>query len=394
VREVHDRHAGIWHYAVIAAPYEIKAFEARRDELLALGIQPLWFPPGEFGCIRDRLRDLLEDISVETLYEAPASVSRPPPVTEDPLSSAVPASDQEIPAELLDAVKAVRSGHVVFFLGAGAASSLLGNEFYKRLAKAERVPEFGRARADTAQHIVDLRKRSTLVAGIRKLLDMHVQGPSRTHRFLARVGTPPRATPPPGGGGRLIVMTTNQDRGLEIAFDEVKRPYHLFVYQPHGEYEGLFLHRRPSGDVGVVRKPENIIDLGDAIPVIAKLNGGFGCAPGVPDAFAATNRDFYFLAARIPDALPACLATALRERSLLFLAHGLNAPDVEEIIRYHHDHGQEPSWALQWSNNPAWSGPDPDELAYWKQLGLEILWEDVDVFVRRLESQPGPPRSG
>ena len=112
----------------------------------------------------------------------------PTPVREDPPSPAEPPPNQEIPTELVDAVKAVRTGRVVFFLGAGAASGLLGNEFYKQLAKSHGVPEFGRARADAAQHIVDLRKRSTLVAGIRKEFSRRVCRPSRTHRFLARLG--------------------------------------------------------------------------------------------------------------------------------------------------------------------------------------------------------------
>ena len=399
VREVHNRHAGIWHYAVVAAPYDVKAFDARRDELLGLGIQPLWFPSGEFECIRDRLRELLEDISVEAVFEratpppppsrvagAVGAQARPPGTIEDAPAPPPPPGQEG----LLDAVNAARARRVVFFLGAGAASGLLGKEFYAQLAKSEGIPPVGRATEDVAQHIIDLRKRSTLVAGIRKILADRVTQPSRTHRFLARLGTAPGRTVPPGIGGRLIILTTNQDQGLELAFEEQGFPYHLFVYQPHGEYEGLFLYRSLNGEVRVVRRPENIIELGDELPVIAKLNGGISFAHGVPDTFAATSRDFYVLAARIPEALPACLVTAIRERSLLFLAHGLEAPDVEQIIRYHHHHGDGPSWAVQWSTNPACPGPDIGEAAYWKQLGLELLWEDVDVFIRRLEYASGP----
>jgi hypothetical protein len=376
----------------------------RREQLLGWGIQPLWLPAGEFGYIRDHLRDLLEDISVESIYETPARASRPSshadPVVRPPAGPtrarpappppAEPPSSQDIPIELVDAVKAARTRRVVFFLGAGAASDLLGNEFYERLADAEGISAFGRARADAAQHIVDLRKRSMLVAAIKGILE--TLRPSRTHRFLARLGKSVGGTAPPGSGPRLIIMTTNQDRGLEVAFEHEDRPYHLFVYQPHGDYEGLFLYRQPSGDVKVVRKPENIIEVGYPLPIIVKLNGGISWQPGVvPDTFSATNRDFYSLAARIPDALPACLLTELQQRSLLFLAHGLDAPDVEEIIRYRHAFAQERSWAVQWSRDPTCLGPDPNEVAYWRQLGLELLWQDVDEFIRIME-QPLPPR--
>ena len=183
----------------------------------------------------------------------------------------------------------------------------------------------------------------------------------------------------------LVVMTTNYDQGIETAFDEAGCTYHLFVYQAHGEFEGRFVYCTPTRAVRVVKRPENLLELGDGQPVIVKLNGGPAPAPEVQDSFAVATRDYYFLATRIPQILPACLTPLLETRSLLFLGHGLNEPDVEEIIRYRHRHGGQ-SWALQYAADPSRTGPDPTVRQYWEELGVDLLWGDIDAFVGGLET--------
>jgi hypothetical protein len=381
VKATYKQHARIGHYAILAADDDADAFDKRQDALADIGIRVLWYMPGMYAEIRALLRGLLEATSVDLLKGSPApSTTRSPAPAIPPAARAAPTNGTlELPPALRERI---RSGNVIYFLGAGASGPLLGAEFYEDIRRNNNIPNFVRSRADIAQHLVDRNARSTLVSEIVDVMRKQFPKPSDIHqRFAAlpdRMRAVNRAEP------RLILITTNYDRGLESAFEERGAPHHLFVYQPHGAYEGRFIHRTPAGEIRVIVRPENLHELEDVQPVIVKMNGGPGLAPPLPDSFSVATRDFYQLAARIPGALPAFLVPELAVRSLLFLVHGLKEPDVEEVIRFRcaqKDVGR--SWALKWRPNA--TAPDPSLSRYWEQVGVDLLWGQIDACMTSIE---------
>lgn len=381
VKATFQQHARIGHYAILSADFDADAFEQREETLASIGIRVLWYMPGQYAELRALLRSLLESISIETLKvhaavnAAAATLPPAAPVTPAPASYAALA----LPPALRERI---RTGNVIYFLGAAASGELHGREFYKTIARDNNVPEFVRSRSDIAQHIVDRNGRATLVSEIVEVLRREYPKPSEVHRrFAALAIRVPQLWP---SAPRVVLMTTNYDCGLEKAFEERAVPHHLFVYQPHGDFEGRFVHRTPAGDLRVIVRPQNLHELDGTEPVIVKLNGGLGFVPHVPHAFAVATRDFYRLAAKIPSALPAFLIPEIAARSLLFLAHGLREPDVEELIRFRQaqpDGGR--SWALKW--HPELDGPDPDVSRYWAQVGVDLIWGEIGACMSGIE---------
>jgi hypothetical protein len=112
---------------------------------------------------------------------------------------------------------------------------------------------------------------------------------------------------------------------------------------------------------------------------VVKLNGGFDRQDRIPESYVTAQLDYWDLAARIPDVLPAAVQQTLLANPLLFLGHGLEAPDVESLVRFaHKDHPGPRSWAVVLKT----SG-----IEYWQQCGVEILNHRVDTYVNELHER-------
>jgi len=383
VKKTFQKHARIGHYAVLAADHDADEFDRRAEALANIGIRVLWYMPGAYGEVRALLRGLLEATSVETLQ---VGASRQPVATG---AAVTPAREKGTrnpttqPLALPPALRErIRRGTIVYFLGAAASGPLLGEEFYRNIARNNNVPEVFRSRSDIAQHLVDRNARSTLVSEIANMLHTQFPEPSAVHRRFAELADRARQATRPLP--RLILMTTNYDAGLESAFEERGTPHHLFLYQPHDRFEGRFIHRTPSGELRVIVRPDHLHELEDAEPVIVKMNGGPRLAASLPDTFSVATRDFYRLAARVPSAFPAFLIGELATRSFLLLSHGLKEPDVEEVIRFSCSQtAAGRSWALKW--RPEASGPDEAARKYWEEVGVDFLWGPIDDCMAAIE---------
>jgi hypothetical protein len=276
----------------------------------------------------------------------------------------------------------IRQGNIIYFLGAAASGPMLGNEFYESIARNNNVPEVFRSRSDIAQHLVDRNARSTLVSEIANVMHTQYPEPSAIHRRFAELASRARSGPRPAQ--RMVLITTNYDTGLESAFDERDTPYNLFVYQPHDRFEGKFVHRKPSGELRVIVRPEYLHELEDSEAVIVKMNGGPRLTASLPDTFSVATRDFYRLAARMPSAFPAFLVNELATRSFLIMAHGLKEPDVEELIRYSCAQkyaGR--SWALKYRAED--TGPNEAARKYWEAIGVDFLWGPIEACTQAIE---------
>lgn len=389
LRVLHDELAALTHYAMVEAPRDAAHFQERRRSLLDMGISPLWFPEGEFERIGQLLERLVFGMSVRSLPRLSAAPSTSSEGTLRPRAARRPIGDRDklspdpprSPNGHLDRVAhAILEGRVTFVLGVGAhlGAFQAASHFYQQLADRFGVPTvLGNDRAAVARHIADRFGRRVLWEAVRSLADKRVEA-SVVHQFLAALPAFLRSRQRRAVASQVII-TTNQDIVLEHAFEEAAEPFHLLYYCGDGDYEGMFIHRDPSGGRNLIDRPQNIRALSPA-SIIIKLNGGI--AYPTPDSWPETaviaRGDYARLASRIPDGLPAVVRRAIADRSLLFLGHGLTELDVEELIRFcAGPQRTSKSWAIQWPR----AHPD-----YWAQCGLEVCEYDLAQYIPDLEA--------
>jgi len=164
---------------------------------------------------------------------------------------------------------------------------------------------------------------------------------------------------------------------MEESFARAEEPFHVFYYQSAGDDDGLFIHRRPDGTMSALTRPGNLEQMRDSAHIIVKLNGGLAYKMDIPESILIGRGDFERLAGKMPGVLPMFLRKALRQRSLLFLGHGLSEPDVEALVRFAGENRKLESWAVQLQ-------VAPEVVQYWASLGLQIVDADLKDFMVNL----------
>jgi hypothetical protein len=272
-------------------------------------------------------------------------------------------------------VRLIEEGRITFFLGAAIhrQKNLMAKEFHQELARLFECEALNVEKFAVAQYIADRFGRENLYAEIRKLFANTTLGPGETDElFAAWKGFKTRsgkALPFP------MVMTTNYDDVLERRLADAGLPYHLLSYQSDGPDRGRFYHRATDSGLRVIERPRHIRAFSDAF-VVVKLNGGIDREGRIPESYTTTRLDYWDLAARIPDVLPAVVQEKLSANPLLFLGHGLAAPDIESVVRFaHRNHPGPRSWAIVKKD---------EGIEYWRQCGVEIINRPVDPYVNEL----------
>jgi hypothetical protein len=316
-------------------------------------------------------------VALDASWEpCPASAPFPPPrgVTEGIRPGGL--LSPEITGEHLTEVsQSIAEDRLMFFLGSALSpTSFIGNPFYESLAEKLRLPSADRNRADVAEQADDLLGRDVLSRAIEELVSNHETQMGFIHRLIAGLAKRAAASPNPKP---LLVFTTNYDDVTENALAAADIPYHFFIYQAGGPYEGCFVHRAPDAAERAIRNPNGVHSLTAAPLILVKMNGGLDPLRRLRPYFATTSRDFVELASRIPTILPAVIRDHMIDKSLLFIGHGLAEPDVREFARYaKKQRGNRKSWAIQ--------NRKRDE-AYWRvSRGVEILESDRDLYVLSL----------
>jgi len=395
---IHDRLRGLRHYAILASHFSSRRRTQREKRLREMGVSTLWFAPGEFGQIERLLRDLVERSSTE-LLSPPTRKMPPTPVSEEPKaglrrfneaaqSATTGAIDRNLGSTMDFIGRELGGGRLAFFLGAAAAlgGGPLGNQFYDMLAVKFGAPQLTGDRTAIAAFIESRRGEQALWQEVRAIMAQPETVPGMVHHVLAALPGLLRARHRPAAAP-LWVLTTNYDTFMEDALDTVGEPYYMLYYMGGlaAKHDGLFAVRSPDGAEYVIEQPDHFRMLNEAHSMVVKLNGGMLRDSQIEESVVISTGHFERLAARIPDALPAVLRRALRERSLLFLGHGLREPDVDKIIRFAApDRGTIKSWAVQ--------RPPPEVSAlqqefeeravYLRGLGLEVIRTDLERFMR------------
>lgn len=381
LQEVHQRYAGVRHFAIMAVPKKQKEFDEKEKRLRTCGVLPLWYhadtPEKHVLQVEKLVTSIVERISVHTVEGPFAEKHKRSSNAAVPTQPSVPPMP-ELKAHLDRVVRLIEDGRLTFFLGSAIhhPTNLMATEFYRELARIFECEALREDRFAVAQYIADRHGRENLYTEIRKLFARTPLAPRNTHelfaawkRFKTHTGKP---VPFP------TVITTNYDDVMERHLADAGLPYHLLSYQADGPHRGFFYHRSPDNELRIIERPRNIRKFSDAF-VLVKLNGGFDRQRRIPESYSTTRLDYWDLAARIPGVLPAAIQQNLSANPLLFLGHGLAVPDVESLVRFaHKNHPGSRSWAVVLNHG---------SIEYWRQCGVEILNKDINLYVNELRER-------
>jgi hypothetical protein len=381
LQDVHKRYAGIRHFAILNVPKNQRAFEEKERHLRTCSVLPLWYK-AEMSAqhveqVEKLVEDIVERISVQTIQEPFAEKKARSQISIAPVEpSAKPMP--ELNAHFDRVVRLIEDGRLTFFLGSAIHSPtrLMAGEFYRELARVFECDALKEERFAVAQYIADRHGRENLYAEIRKLFARTRLVPRATHELFAgwkglKTHTGDRVPFP-------MIITTNYDDTLERRLADAGLKYHLLSYQADGAHRGLFYHRQPDNGLRIIERPHNIRKFSDAF-VVVKLNGGFDRQRRIPESYATARLDYWDLAARIPDVLPAAVQETVLANPLLFLGSGLYAPDIESFVRFaHKDHPGPRSWAVVLKE---------DGIEYWRQCGVEIINKPINDYVNVLRER-------
>jgi SIR2-like protein len=392
---------GLTHYAILAGHYSTHRWEVREKQLDRMGVTPLWYPPGEYKQIEALLRELLERASTRPLSVTATSDAKTTP--HDAVAATQrfrdlgrlikPKNRSAISKQLLHGMtEALRDGKLAFFLGTYAhlGNTPLAREFYEKLATEFKIPALSGNRSAVAAFIVSRHGSEALWQRVRAMLFPILNGPSAVHRLLAALPAVLR-NKKEAKAGPLWIFTTNYDTMMEEAFNDAGEPFHLLYYAggTATENEGLFIEQRADGSVRVIERPDNMRSLNTDAPVIVKLNGGLVYKAAFPESVVISTGHYERLAAGIPNVLPLYVRRALREKSLLFMGHGLIEPDVHAVIKYAAPADRTvKSWAIQLPPTEskalhAWN----EQAKYWRGWGLEIVDADLSDFLKAIHTE-------
>jgi SIR2-like domain len=217
--------------------------------------------------------------------------------------------------------------------------------------------------ARVALHVMRSYDYTHLMDRLRALLPDESRQPSPLLRLLARLPV------------RLIV-TTNYDRLMERALDEVGRQYRIVV-QPIGGFE----------ERDQTRLRRELADWGDRL-VLYKIHGTF---LDIEESGEAVRRviiteedyiEFLTVVSLVDRGVPKKIQMELATSTLLFLGYSLEDWDFRTIfkglVEKLERHQQLKSFAIQWRPAKFW-------VDLWEDKGVVVYDHDVHRFAQALE---------
>ena len=298
--------------------------------------------------------------------------------------------------------RALESGNVVPFLGAGVNTSARtvgqsaegrpslpsGKELTEYLATESRYPEAERDLLRVSQFFALEAGKADLYETLHRLFSGEHE-PSPTHRLLAAL---PQMFRQHGQNPHYqLILTTNYDCSLERAFDDAGERYHLLWYVSEGEFEGKFMHLSPgSVEARLIAEPNEDDVSTDDCTVIIKVHGGVGVPP-ILDSYVITEDDYldYLThSTEVASLFPIRLAEELLKSQFLFLGYSLRDWNLRVILtriwREQHRTVSRKSWAIQ--NNPT-----KLDLLFWADRKVEIVRVGIDEYVESFRVYLGLP---
>jgi hypothetical protein len=292
-------------------------------------------------------------------------------------------------------------GRVVPFLGAGAnlcdrpegaawEPGLFvpsGAELARALAEQSRYPDPGDPDLTwVAQYLVSVMGEMELYRLLHSVFDAGYQ-PTSLHRLLARLPAILREQ----GQRQLLVLTTNYDVLVERAFDEVGEQYDVVWYEAkaRGPDQGIFMHRRPEGDVVPVKRPYKYtgipIDL--ERPVVVKLHGSVDRDDYQNDSYVLDEDSYirYLTGPGLAELVPVPLLEAIAESHLLFLGYSMRDWNIRAMLGERRRVALR-SWAVQLQ--PPSEATRVITREIWRRFGeVDVLDMPLSDYVSRLAAE-------
>ncbi|MCD2196134.1 SIR2 family protein [Actinomycetospora endophytica] len=204
--------------------------------------------------------------------------------------------------------------------------------------------------------------------------------PTMLHHILARLARHLRLVDQPREG--MLYITTNYDRALEQAFEDIDEPFDLLTYVADGPDRGRFRHQPHGGDPVTIDVPNEYLDIDLTVrPLIAKIHGAVE-ADASDDSYVITEDHYVDYISRAGENFfPVTVQQKLLRSHFLFLGYSLRDWNFRVMLyrlwglqngrRYQ-------SWAIE-------ANPHPVDRAAWKERGVEIVPERLESFVGSLE---------
>ncbi len=207
LKDVHERYAGIRHFAIMSVPrkgegpnrIEIDSvkFHEKEKSLAKFGVLPLWYHAKTHEDHAIEVCKLVEDIVERmSIRRVAAPVATLVPAAQTPKRKAEAVrpdlSDAEGPILGLSShfervVRFIEAGCLTFFLGSAIhyPTALMADKFYRDLARVFECEGLGEDRSAIAQYIADRHGRQNLNSEISKLLSSTPFEPRETHKLFA-----------------------------------------------------------------------------------------------------------------------------------------------------------------------------------------------------------------
>jgi hypothetical protein len=308
-------------------------------------------------------------------------------------------------------LQAITSGRVIPFLGAGVNLSdrpegatwaqrqaqylPSGGELAEHLAGSFGYPgDDPRNLLRISQYVAVTMGSGPLYATLHDVFDADY-APTSLHRFLAALpallaskGLPPHYP---------LILTTNYDDLMERALQEAGQSYDVVSYVADGEQRGKFVHWPPADGESahepvVIDRPNEYRGLAlDERPVVLKIHGAIDrtSVDGERDSFVITEDHYidYLTRTDLANLIPVTLVAKLKRSHFLFLGYSLSDWNLRVIL--HRIWGEQ---KLSWKSWAVQLNPEPIELEFWDQRGVDIVNARLDQYVaalrERLEALP------
>jgi DNA-binding SARP family transcriptional activator len=331
-------------------------------------------------------RALVDELGIEpspALQQLYGSILR----QEAGLDPSAPAPARE--ESLADLLKAALGGRLVIVVGPGAGMPGSSGEDAAVLPGPDEVagyladcfgypPDQARDLARVSQYVALMKGVGPLYDELHALFDQDYEpGPAyealaALARILRERGAPPQ-----------LIVTANFDHALERAFAEADEEFDVVSYIGFGRHQGKFLHVSAEGPVFVVDVPNTYADLvPDRRTIILRVHGQVDRTPEREwESFVVSEDDYidFLSAPELAGVVPVGLVSKLRRSHFLFLGYPLQAWHVRVLL--HRLWGREKVTYRSWAVAPS---PDPLELEFWRQRGIDVFDREVDAFLTRL----------
>src|SRR5262249_8723253 len=308
---------------------------------------------------------------------------------QEPALERVPPPAHAPEDHLGDVIKAMLGGRLVTVVGAGVNSGVTQEHSLPKQAEvvAHLVDSF-RCPPEYARDLAHVAEYVTLTNGVGPLYDeLHALSaraspPRPVDRTLATLAALLRAR----GGPHQLIVTTNFDKALERAFDELEEDYDVVTYVALGRNRGKFVHVGAHGAAQVVEIPNAYTGLSlESRTVILKLHGGIDMRPEREwESFVVSEDDHidHLAQAEISIVVPVAVAARLRRSHFLFLGYPLHEWSLRVFL--HRVWGRERVGYRSWAIGHELTALEQE---LWRDRGIESFDLPLEDYVDALEKR-------